>query len=333
MKYLSVLEWILGEEIYYDFVEDTIGDIDSLNLYKQLPNVFEKFFSYRAEMYEKEHDELLNETYKKTVEIFVQNAKNYKTNDPDQFSNLLRKIYIHLWGEVFLVNYCNCSDTMTSAQTLLSKCIECSRKRDDFRKIYKGEKIVRVTKNSSIAMAACNEQIGLYEALGEEFPQLGRFLSLYHTIGNYVPVPEGFNLPRSNAGKKDFWDLTLMYIHKYYMSDNIEEKKTIVKCQLLNNHKKSNPTNVILWLSRYGEGKKGWEEFIRFNFFHDYVDEDYEVVPFWEGHGDNNLLLPTDSEALNTGLETICGLIEKRGQRIVDTIKMTDCYTFHFGNS
>lgn len=328
MKYVSVREWILSDvNLYYDFVEDTIVSLKSLEKYKKIDSVLEKFFIYRAELYNNEHNDLLINTYKSVVNDFVKNAKDYKTKDPDAYSGLLRQIYTQLWGYVFLDKYCRCSDTMTSAQKLVNNCINCVEK-ENLNSIYI-KKNFRITVNSSIALAACNEKTDLYVSLKSVVPELEKFLCLYHTIGNYSPIPDGFNVPRSSGGQKDFWDLTLMFIRKYYLQDNKKEKNKIVTEELLNNHKYSKLEKVIAWLDFYGNGESGWKRFVEFNFFQDYVNGDNEVIPFWEGHNENNLQIPTNPQDLKKALNNICDLIEKRGRKIVDTIRMTDGYTFY----
>ena len=51
-------------------------------------------------------------------------------------------------------------------------------------------------------------------------PEAGRFLQLTHSIGNFIPVPRGFNTGRSGEyAKWDSWDLTLAQIFQWY-TDN-----------------------------------------------------------------------------------------------------------------
>lgn len=59
---------------------------------------------------------------------------------------------------------------------------------------------------SSIALAACNQQTKFLNSIGES-------------------IPEGFNVPRSNFGRKDFGNLTLMCIKEYFFERDIEKKK------------------------------------------------------------------------------------------------------------
>ncbi len=308
----------------YDFVENTIASIDALEKYCELERVFDKYFVYRASGYKKTHNKYLKEEAKNKLNIFLEKAKKCQTRDPDLSSNLLREIYIYLWGEDFMENYCKCSDTMTSAQTLLNNCIECVYDQEMFKNVYMTDSKVRVTSNSSIVMAVCSKN-SLYELLGTNFNDLERFLKLYHTIGNYTPVPEGFNQARSLMGKKDFWDLTLMYIRDYYLKVNKEDKNTIIR-GLLNIKGNEEKMKIWLekmkvWLDNYGDGLDGWKKFVEKNFFQDYVDENFEVKPFWEGHNYKNLELPKCKEEINELLKKLCCIIEKRGKRIIEAIK------------
>ena len=325
MKYASVKDWVVSpNSAKYDFVEDTIDDIYALKKYEGLDDILKKYFVYRAGLYKETHNDLLIKQVQPTVNSFVEKSKLYKTKDPDQYSVLLRQVYLHLWGYIYLNKYCNCSDTMTSAQILLNQCIKCLPKnnRDELNCIYENRnKDVKGTVNSTIALAACNQQTKFLDSISECIPEFCRFVALYHTIGNYSPIPEGFNVPRSNGGKKDFWDLTLMCIKEYFFESDIEKKKRIVSIDLLNNHKYSNSEIVIEWLNYFGNGKDGWKRFVEINLFQDFVDDKYEVIPFWDNHNIDNLKLPMDQKTLSSALTTICDLIESRGDRIVSIIK------------
>lgn len=50
----------------------------------------------------------------------------------------------------------------------------------------------------------------------------GLFLELGHSIGNFIPVPQGFNVGRSNWGKWDYWGLTLYQIYQWYRDNSVQ---------------------------------------------------------------------------------------------------------------
>lgn len=333
MKFVSLRHWVDSLDcVNYDFVQDTINDIESMRKYESINEPLAKYFLYKARLYNIEHNKCIKNDKVDTINTYLYNSKKYNTKDPDQYSVLLRQVYLHLWGYIYLNKYCICSDTMTSAQTLVNRCISCIDEiKDVWNIIYKKDLMIRrrMTTNSSIALAACNESTHLFETLNEKFPELSQFLALYHTIGNYSPIPEGFNTPRSNFGKKDFWDITLMCIQKYYLTTDTEEKKTIVSRDLLNNHTKSKPKKVIEWLEYFGDGKEGWKRYVEMNLLQDFVNENFEVIPFWDNHNINNLELPNNKN-LSKALTKISELIKKRGDRIVNMIKMTDLYAFYY---
>ena len=52
----------------------------------------------------------------------------------------------------------------------------------------------------------------------------------------------------------------------------------------------------------------------------DYVDDNYHVKPFWEGHSWRNIALPDDIEQINKALETINMRIAMRSIRIISTL-------------
>ena len=320
---MIIREWLDREGIYYDFVQDTIEDEQKLIGYKNIGNPYEKFFVYRTEEYKKAHNDFLIPKYEKCVSEYIKNAKKYGTQDPDNASELLKQIYIELFGNVRIRDFCTKSDTMTSPQFIINKCIDYIREQEDNQLdcIYKDKKI-KGTVNSSIARAACNEITNLYKSFEQYFPELKDFISVYHTIGNYSPVSEGFNSPRSDAGNKDFWDITLMYIREYYLTCCETEKKRLIKEDLLNNNKKGNWEAVKKWLDSYGLGEDGWKNFVEEMLFQDYVNEKYEVIPFWDNHNQNNLQFPKELDAMNAAIEKIICTIEKRGKRIYAICKV-----------
>lgn len=118
--------------------------------------------------------------------------------------------------------------------------------------------------------------------------QAADFFRLYHTIGNFIPVPfrtrnkitSGFNVPRARRGGRwgtgpcDYWDLAQLCVHHYYQSE-ANSKYTL--SWLLGADQ-----NVELcqsWLRTFG----GWDGFVRKNFLEAFCPGG-KPEPLWDGH-------------------------------------------------
>ena len=100
----------------------------------------------------------------------------------------------------------------------------------------------------------------------------GLFLELGHTLGNFIPVPLGFNVGRSNFGKWDSWDLTLFQIYKWY-SDNSQENEyynnqALERLFTNDRNKQSTVLNCQEWLSTF----RTWNDFVKENYLQSFVD-------------------------------------------------------------
>lgn len=241
----------------------------------------------------------------------IRKSKDYAGfRDPDDFksnpNSLLEQIYKKLWPELEL-----CSDTMTSVQYIMSRYFEKETK-DDRLKISNRQ---RCSMGYMINLWAAKEGEEfekkfkkVAESMNEKEEGLDIFLSAWHTLGNYCPVPSGFNSARSNYGKHDFWDLTMMMIRKWYRTDDEVLKECILREDLFHNRSKGNAIKAcVKWLNlcggEEGAGEVRWERFVQTLCLEDWVNCDkdssnyeyYEVIPLWEGHGWDNALLPVNN--------------------------------------
>jgi hypothetical protein len=156
--------------------------------------------------------------------------------DPDGRSELLQDIYQKIWPFMYDENNKKFwSDTLSSVQYTMGDIFEmyiesdeAKRKRgelgyaqgcsirymlDYFSRVGDVDDVMR-----SVQIAAAD--IG-------KISNVGKFLSAWHTIGNYCPVPNGFNNPRSNYGKHDMWDLSLIKIRQWYLTSyNVTKKRS-----------------------------------------------------------------------------------------------------------
>ena len=85
-----------------------------------------------------------------------------------------------------------------------------------------------------------------------------RFLiSVYHTLGNFIPVPAGCNAPRGTGILEDYWDLTLKVIYEYYVcgEDKIRDIVKGANSELYELYKK--------WLDSFQDNNgPSWQCFI-----------------------------------------------------------------------
>lgn len=208
-------------------------------------------------------------------------------------------------------------DTMTSWVTSLNQCFESF-------------KITELPeKEEERIKFLCN-----FENYGSKAvrDKVKGFLEAVYTIGNFCPVPERFNTARSGGGDYDYWDLTLMKIHDWYMDNDDNDKhlndllhikeectrnrQCIKNCKKwLEWFKTDAERKKIKYPENYSEDYDGWHNFVDTLYMQDYVyNEDnwddkrykdnkvnreyYDVIPFWKGHewSKEGIKFPTDDE-------------------------------------
>ena len=254
---MNIEDFLMQDVLKFDFTHDC--DYTRGSDYKQKEG-YEKYFAYKT----------------------LNNVK-----DPDLSSELLQKIYRVLWPQLDTMEYMRGgkwirSDTMTSVQHTLARYYEVMFP-DEINKYMDEHRNQRFV---SVRMCAAlydeNETVKNNLKLNDD---LRHFVSVYHTLGNYSPVPTGFNVSRSGVGYAsdfDYWDLTLMKIKEYFdyrkepkskIGNDVYQIVSLLHCEEI-------IVNCIQWL----DGYKNWKKFIEDNFFQDYVDENWEVIPFCKGH-------------------------------------------------
>lgn len=215
--------------------------------------------------------------------------------DPDSESALLQKIYVLLWDEKMLANFCRDTkknryqgETLNSANTTLFKLTGFGIKTSVIKYFGEREKFSAI-KNTNFK----------------------DFVSVYHTLGNFMPVPVDCNSPRGsiNSPVRDHWDLTLKCIKLYYETKNLEWVEKIVG--------KEYKTVYAKWLDSFGD----WENFVNKNYLHAFV-EDGTLYPkeLWAGHFENwenggcsaKSALPKTQDQCNEYFENATNLIKKR---------------------
>lgn len=211
-----------------------------------------------------------------------------KIIDPDSESALVQKVYAALW---YGMNYEPClkiqGETLNSVNTTFNKYYECIEKPE-----HKEERGKMKTDKGGTQDISIKYRLSRFysprEESREDFSntQLNEFVSLYHTIGNFMPVPWGCNFPRGSAKVHDYWDLTLLHIYQYYTAgNNIEDIKAILSPNKVTNYDEL-VQRYKAWLDSFGN----WENFVNKNYLSAFVyyKSDGTLYPkeLWNGHFD-----------------------------------------------
>lgn len=259
-----------------------------------------------------------------------------KIMDPDSNSELLQKIYNDHWEKEYLKkcidnerNIENLitvhSDTMTSAQTLLNKFYEtvCDQEWKKYKKNHKKVKFCSqgAMMNILTEIKGGSKDYPMFEEYFlDDTSNVAQFLRYYHTIGNYIPVPQKFNNSRSGSyGSHDRWNLTLSKIEKYYQIDNrdpIIKDDSKILMELLFSY--NGFFHAKEWLDSFGS----WKVFISENYLQDYVDtkekswpikEEFKKFNDWDNPLPDHLLYEDYDKYFKLVVETI----KARGNNIL----------------
>lgn len=119
-----------------------------------------------------------------------------------------------------------------------------------------------------------------------ELSELNRYAVLTHTIGNIALVGKGHNPERAEY-LYDYWDLYL----KKYVKDTLSFNE--------------------------------WKNFVNQQLLNEYVNKDYEILPFWENRKisdfkDESEILPKEEADIIQFLNKVNSYIEKRSERVMN---------------
>lgn len=219
--------------------------------------------------------------YKLTAESTVKFIKNADCDSLEVVVRDYKKIYP--WLKSFKVreqqfenryelynayDYVLRGDTMTSIQTTLKKYL------------YLKLGIKEFPKNISFERYIFNN----LQYLDLSF-SCGLFIESMHCFGNFIPVPQGFNVGRSYFGITDYWDLTMECLYKWYL-DNSSGNHNDKALELLFKHanvkyKQAIINNTKIWLNMFHD----WNDFLKQNYLYCYVDENtLEPLYLFDGH-------------------------------------------------
>ena len=148
----------------------------------------------------------------------------------------------------------------------------------------------------------------------------GLFLELGHTLGNFIPVPLGFNVGRSNFGKWDSWDLTLFQIYKWY-SDNSQENEyynnqALERLFTNDRNKQSTVLNCQEWLSTF----RTWNDFVKENYLQSFVDRNGVPKQFFKNHT-LEYPQPQTLQEYEEFFRTVNECIAERGKMIIKVLE------------
>ena len=147
----------------------------------------------------------------------------------------------------------------------------------------------------------------------------GEFLELGHSIGNFIPVPQGFNVGRSNWGKWDYWDLTLYQIYQWYRDNNIQRgyynNRALETLFRNDRNKQTSIEYCVLWLERFGT----WENFVKQNCMESFVDKKGVPKRFFKNHS-LNYPIPKTIKEFEEFFKTVNECITNRGKAIINIL-------------
>lgn len=296
----------------YDFTECTAGDA-----YKQL-NSPERFFAYHSSKVKgSTRFEIGSAKYAELKERGVLDG----LVDPDSNCRLLRDIYALLWEEKYLDfrGLFICGETMNSANTTLNEFISSNKREHEKLNEFKNSTKSRQNMSINYLINRFYDSDNELKSFLDETESLKKFLSIYHTLGNFIPFPVGCNPTRGCGTTCDYWDLTLKHIYEYYKikdSDKTEDAAVIIQKICKNTSKIPDAeTNLKKWLDKFGS----WESFIDENYMSPFVDENGEPKELWEGHFDGAVL--PDFDQCNEYFKNASEWILARGKLMVEVLR------------
>ena len=141
------------------------------------------------------------------------------------------------------------------------------------------------------------------------------FICNTHSIGNFFPVPQGFNTGRSNFGKWDSWDLVMKQIYLWFQDNpniSVQTNNTALTKLLSNSKNVGDAVNhCVQWLKNFSD----WKDFVNGNHLNSYVDSKGKPISFFKNHSLENPL-PKTLEEMEEFFKNANNCILKRGIEI-----------------
>lgn len=284
-----------------DFKEG-LGDVDKYFIYKAL-DISSKDLGY---------EEARSDIREETNEGYEKSDEYEKDREADNCS-LMQAVYHHLWDEKYLI-YCLMDglltgDTMNSGLMTIIQFLKPSTDQLECRKGNWGNKKV----------------FCLYHDNKKKVRELLRpteaFLTAAYTLGNFMPVPIGCNGLRGTGPTKDYWDLTLYYIYRWYLNNEQQLKMSAVwpRNEALSHLLGTKTVLYQDWLAAFGS----WDRFVIANYMQDFVhkaDPTIDLGQFgrpkelWYGHFEGAPL--PKGEQCEDFFENVTTFIKGRSKRM-----------------
>ncbi len=239
-------------------------------------------------------------------------------DDPDSKSYRLQQIYRKLWGDdqpdYMMDGYTHkktdvihnalykrntyesnvkirtiCADTLNTPTTVLNGILACvgmnSVKKQTIYYLCSGcddNQLERIIK-------AYEKDSGILKKRPSLVDSIIEYLKAWHLLGNFMPVPVGFNCGRY-LSTMDFFDVTLKLIHDWYWyGDENNTLDTLITCKT-QIEKEIAMENTRKWLSSFMvDDKASWHIFVEKNYLEAFVEKkengEYgNPKEFWTGH-------------------------------------------------
>ncbi|MCD7811308.1 MAG: hypothetical protein LUG91_05605 [Ruminococcus sp.] len=280
----------------YDFSNDICVCAKNNADFIRMTDVMEKFFVYKISISNKPKQEDYKTPIQESIDTWEEFDNKFELIDPDSNSKKLQLIYRILWDEK-LLNTCEkgkriCGDTINSVANALSSLWE-NGPYTQYKKYITGKDEL------------------LY------IDEVESLVKIYHTLGNFMPVPHNDFNRTKNWKTSDFFDDTLFCIYQWYSN------KSLTECEWLN--------EFSGWLNAFGS----WEAFVMQNFLEDFVDENLLPLDLFSTP-DSNQKAPTKSLEASHGMpnkkdefkdvklknffENAAYCINKRTERMIDAL-------------
>lgn len=266
--------------------------------YLNIKNPIERFYVYKSGNVD------MQSVYTGAVRYREINAPICQSIVDCDSCDLIKDVYRLLWSQAVADNrnsFINGQhgDTMTSLQHSLNLAFSIVETEEDRRKYFKGRKV----------SLAYQIEVLYYDkkflSRTKKVKGFETFATMYHTIGNFIPVPPYFNSSRSNFGEDDYWDVTLSYIKKWY---DTHDNNVITALLHKNNPNDKAVFYCVNWLCWFGT----WTNFITMNYLHDFINPK-TLAPI--------LFKPRTARDTTAFFKTCSTLIERRGKRMIEELK------------
>lgn len=240
MEYESIEKLLKHKEPWKYNFEFECGNKE----YEEL-DTFERYFTYRASKGGKVYKE-----YSNAQKFIDECAKKYNDlKDPDAWNNkayydVVIEIYERLWNyekDEYIEessahikknpfgNCCFGGDTMNSVQYVLNDLyalveeqlkLELPQRAKNISENYIMECVRSNPKFCETFLSEIAKKDINVEDRDDKYI-IEQFIDVYHTLGNFVLVPKGFNGWRGSfkSGLKDYWDLSLKYLQENEYGD------------------------------------------------------------------------------------------------------------------